>query len=393
MNKKTIIVLSSTGLPEVVEPPGLGPSGKRSSTFSLKLVESPWEELATIRGQQDVLAAAVAMPLKLHRPVETSLAVDRPTHEPWGVHAVGAHDCEYSGAGTTVAILDTGIDANHAAFADLRKRGALEQRDFTGEGNGDTDGHGTHCAATAFGGPVANRQIGVAPGVSRGVAAKVIGANGGSTASLAKAIEWAVTEQQANVVSMSLGIDFPGHIAALIADGIAPQLAMSLALEAYHDTLEFFSAIASKAAAFGGPVVFVAAAGNSSNYGIDPRHVIGPEPPAAARGFISVSAIGKSQDGRYYVADFSNGRSRVCGPGVGVESASAGSREGTKFLSGTSMAAPHVAGVAALWCEKLSAGGAVRGQLVVDHLVGSGRKERIQGRLEDVGTGLVQAPK
>jgi subtilisin family serine protease len=65
----------------------------------------------------------------------------------WGVRAIRADMSPYSGEGVIVAVLDTGIDAAHPAFAGME----LVQRDFTGAGNGDVHGHGTHCAGTIFG--------------------------------------------------------------------------------------------------------------------------------------------------------------------------------------------------------------------------------------------------
>ena len=53
----------------------------------------------------------------------------------------------YIGNGVTVAVLDTGIDKEHEAFRGVE----LVQKDFTGEGDGDEDGHGTHVAGTIFG--------------------------------------------------------------------------------------------------------------------------------------------------------------------------------------------------------------------------------------------------
>ena len=110
-----------------------------------------------------------------------------------------------------MAVLDTGIDAAHAAFAGV----SIVERDFTGEGNGDQHGHGTHCAGTIFGRDVQNTRIGVAPGVTKAFIGKVLGTNGGASDEIVNAIQWAV-DQGAHVISMSLGMDFPGFVDFLV---------------------------------------------------------------------------------------------------------------------------------------------------------------------------------
>ncbi len=101
-------------------------------------------------------------------------------------------------------MLDTGIDANHPAFAGVQ----LVQRNFTEEPPQDLHGHGSHCAGTIFGRDVAGTRIGVARNIKRALIGKVLGEGGGSSATLARAIHWAL-EEGAHVISMSLGIDFP----------------------------------------------------------------------------------------------------------------------------------------------------------------------------------------
>src|SRR5690606_41473924 len=87
----------------------------------------------------------------------------------WGVKAMGAYTSPFDGSGIVVAVLDTGIDPTHPAFAGVN----LTRRNFTTAGDDDTHGHGTHCAGTIFGRAVNGTRIGVAPGVTEAVIGKV----------------------------------------------------------------------------------------------------------------------------------------------------------------------------------------------------------------------------
>jgi subtilisin family serine protease len=106
---------------------------------------------------------------------------------------------------------------------------------------------------------------------------------------------------------------------------------------------------------------------------------------------VSVAALGQSPQG-FAVASFSNTKARLSGPGVDVSSAKAGG--GLTSMSGTSMATPHVAGVAALWAEKLQKSNQFASQRFVDRLVGSGTMEKLKSGFDpvDVGVGMVRAP-
>jgi subtilisin family serine protease len=347
-------------------------------------------DLPALTRHSDVLAVAPAMPIKMIAPLNVSPAMPAAAATTsWGVRAVGADTSSRTGAGVVVAVLDTGIDATHAAFQGV----TLEERDFTGEGNGDNHGHGTHCAGTIFGRDVNNTRIGIARGVQRALIGKVLSANGGSSESIVSAIQWAV-ENGANVISMSLGIDFPGAVAAEIARGFPPELATSRALEGYRANVQLFERLAALIRVqgpFGGTAVVVAAAGNESQRDVNPGFEIAVSPPAVAEGIVSVAAVGEGANG-HEVATFSNTGANVSGPGVAIVSANRGGGLATK--SGTSMATPHVAGVAALWAEQLIASGQLNAFLLTSRLVGSCSTNSLAPGFDpmDVGAGMVRAP-
>ena len=329
---------------------------------------------------------AETMPLKLIEPFDEPDALPA-AGVTWGVEAVGALESPMTGAGITVAVLDTGIEPDHPAFAGIE----VVEKDFTGEGNGDTHGHGTHCAGTIAGRDVDGTRFGVAQGVTRLLAGKVLGGEGGGTDTIAAAIQWAVDEG-AHIISMSLGIDFPGFVRRLQDAGWEVEPATSRALAAYRDNLRLLEALASFVTAsfeFGRSAILVAAAGNESERAAPEPYTIDVAPPAASLGFISVAALGQAGTD-LEVAPFSNTGATVAGPGVGVTSAGLGG--GLRTMSGTSMATPHVAGVAALWAERLVAEtGSVDPNLLSDRLVGNA--VTVAGlAFADGGAGLVRAP-
>lgn len=342
--------------------------------------------------KKKVAAIAPIMPMRLVEPVDTRdvpVLQAAAAQSAWGVEAVGALTSPFDGTGIVVAVLDTGIDATHPAFAGVQ----LEQRNFTDAPAEDQHGHGTHCAGTIFGRPVNGRRIGVAPGVTRAMIGKVLGGQGGGSDQIVKAIEWAVNGG-AHVISMSLGIDFPGYVEQLLEAKVPPKLATSLALQDYRANILLFERLASFVAArglFGQPALLVAAAGNESRRKQSAEFEIGVSPPAVADGIVSVAALGASAEG-FTVADFSNTGALVSGPGVDVVSARRGG--GLISMDGTSMATPHVAGVAALWAQKLLAEGSLDARIWTAKLVGSGALTKLKVGFDsgDVGSGMVQAP-
>jgi subtilisin family serine protease len=316
-------------------------------------VELGKREVQDLSRSPEVQAVAPVMPTVLVHPVaDEDTGVDTtadaaPGGVAWGISAVGADTSPRTGADVAVAVLDTGIDSAHPAFAGV----TLIEEDFSGSGNGDRQGHGSHCAGTVFGRDVDGTRIGVARGVTRALIGKVLSDDGsGDSDMLFRGMQWAV-QQGAQVVSMSLGFDFPGLVKRLADSGWPVDLATSRALEAYRANLRMFDSLMAMIAAqvaFTKGVVVVAASGNESKRQINPDHEIGVSLPAAAEGVLSTGALGRSATG-LVVAPFSNTFPQLAGPGVGVLSAQAGG--GLVAFNGTSMATPHVAGVAALWWE------------------------------------------
>lgn len=370
-----------------------GPSGAdqpASAPMTVEIEEMrPPKALETAR-RPGVLAVAPVVPMRLIAPVPMTVAADPLAGgTTWGVSAVGAAASPFTGAGVVIAVLDTGIDSTHPAFSGVD----VQRRNFTNGADTDEHGHGTHCAGTIFGRNVDGTRIGVAPGVARALIGKVLGGNGGGSDTIVEAIQWAVNEG-AHVISMSLGIDFPGYVSSLIERDVPAELATSIGLDAYRANVLLFERLASLIRAqseFVQTTLLVAAAGNESRREVNAEFEIAVSPPAAAEGMVSVAAVGQGNGG-LTVANFSNVGARVAGPGVGVLSAAPGG--GLVSMNGTSMATPHVAGVAALWAEKLAATGQLRGQLLADRLVGSADTAMMAAGFDphDVGAGLVRAP-
>jgi thermitase len=271
----------------------------------------------------------------------------------WGpgkIQAPAAWDRVGGASGVKVAVLDTGM-ANHP---DLAGR-IVAAQDFTASPYGTVDhhGHGTHTAGTVA--AIANNGVGVV-GVAYGASllnGKVLGDSGaGSLSSVASGITWAA-DNGAKVISMSLGanLDCTGTI---------------------QDAADY---------AWSKGAVLVAAAGND---GVNDVHT-----PANCNHIVPVGAL-ESNDTR---ASFSN-----FGPGVpiaapGVMILSTGKDGDYTWMSGTSMATPHAAGVAALiWATSYGTSNqAVVTRLLstADRVAGTG-SEWIYGRVNAaaaVGTG------
>lgn len=359
----------------------------------LSIEELSKKEIRLLLRDKTVRSASPVMPMSLIEPVKHDHVNATPTNAAWGITTIGADQSPYTGKGVTVAILDTGIDKNHEAFSGLN----IIEEDFTGEGNGDLHGHGTHCAGTFFGGKVNGISIGVAPNVEKVLAGKVLDKNGsGNSGNILDAIVWAI-KNGANIISLSVGIDFSRDVTEKVNSGMPIQAATSNALQAYWATISLFEAMmsgleAEMLAGIRQPVVFIAAGGNSSDrYNEEKPFEVFVIPPAASRGFISIGAL-QQNTGGLQITKYSNTGVNISAPGEKILSARRGG--GLTTMSGTSMAAPHVAGVTALFAEKLLKSGTLTSANLVANLLASAKTNSLQPNFDplDIGAGLVLAP-
>jgi subtilisin family serine protease len=307
----------------------------------------------------------------------------------WGLSAVGADVSKFDGSSVTVAVLDTGIDPHHPAFANV----TLIHKNFTHESDGDSNGHGTHCAGTFFGGEVNGTRIGVAPGISAALIGKVLNERGaGESDAVANAVLWA-TDQGALVVLMSLGIDFPGYVDQLVKKRNLPlKSATSRGLDGFQKTLQLFSRLAETIRIRAPKAALIAAAGNESMRQKTAVYRISVTSPATTPGIVSVGALAQVEGG-LEIARFSNTGSTVVAPGVNIVSAAYGTKD-LVSKDGTSMAAPHVAGVAALWAQMFRANNRLNDGQLAAVLTGHARLDMLKPGFFalDMGAGLVRAP-
>ncbi|RZB28525.1 MAG: serine protease AprX [Candidatus Argoarchaeum ethanivorans] len=239
-----------------------------------------------------------------------------------------------SGSNITIAILDTGIDASHEWLDDLDDNPSTNDpkviafKDYVNFFTDpyDDDGHGTHCAAIAAGTGGGTEFIGVAVKANL-VGVKVLDETGdGYDSDVIAGLEWCVDKKdvyQIKVISMSLGDENNN-------DGTTP---VEMACDAAVDN---------------GIVVCVAAGNSGSRHG-----TVGD--PACAKRVITVGSVDDDMNiavssSRGPTADYRI-KPEVCAVGVHVISARASTTDGYVMMSGTSMATPHVAGVAALMFE------------------------------------------
>lgn len=238
----------------------------------------------------------------------------------WGIRATRAFYSQYTGEGIGIAVLDTGFDAKHP---DFMGRSITTSSFVLGETVKDKHGHGTHCIGTACG---SEDMHGTRYGIATHAhihAAKVLNNNGyGAQSWVLSGMSWAV-KKGCKVISMSLG--------STVGEG-----------ESYDMAYERAGRYALSKGA-----LIMAAAGNESIRSENRFSPVGS--PADCPSILAIAAIDRS----LRVADFSN---RALNPSAKVDFAAPGVDIYSSWimpdryltLSGSSMATPHAAGIAAL---------------------------------------------
>jgi len=271
---------------------------------------------------------------------------------PWGVEKVGAPDIwkEADGKGVKVAVIDTGVDVSHPDLeANLAEAGwVLECQNIV-----DDNGHGTHVAGTIAAVDNDIGVVGVAPKATI-YAVKAFNKSGrGNISNVIDAINWCI-ERNVQVINMSFG--FKNNSKAL-------ERAIK---EAYNRN-----------------IVLVAASGNSGGG----NSVLYPAK------YPEVIAVGASNSNDK-AAWFSSGGEEVAliAPGAGIMSTYKDG--GYESMSGTSMAAPHVSGAAALLLSTRKLTPVQVRQVLTETAIDLGLPKNKQGAgLLDVRKALVRAKK
>jgi subtilisin len=276
--------------------------------------------LERIRSHRDIAAAYPAPLWQPIRPVRAAAATLSQTHT-WGLRQLRIPQLwaeGLTGKGVVVGHLDTGVDGKHPAL-----KGRIEEFgewDYLGRKKPrasphDSGDHGTHTAATICGVGVNGRHVDVAPGAK--LFAGLVIEGGNTTARILGGLDWLV-ENRVRVASLSLG--YPGY------DPVFLELIRRLMRR---------------------NVLPVFAIGNE-----------GPNTSRSPGNYPGTLAIGASDDSKRTAAFSSShhfkrkrdaNKPNVVAPGVDVISAKPGG--GYQTMDGTSMATPHVAGVAALLLE------------------------------------------
>lgn len=229
----------------------------------------------------------------------------------WGQSILGIPDSwwQSQGKGIKVAVLDTGIDTDHPDLAEA----VTDHKDFTGDGIEDANGHGSHCAGI-IGARLNNVGfVGVAPQCKLLIGKVLNNSGSGSYEWIAAGIDWAVA-QGADIISMSLG-----------GPSTEPGLHRSI-----HSALAEGRSI-------------ICAAGNQGSFGVN---TIGY--PGRYGSVITIAA----HDPQGNPAGFSSRGGEIDFMAPGTQIWSTYKNGGYAELSGTSMATPFVAGMAALLLAK-----------------------------------------
>lgn len=267
-----------------------------------------WQDLAA--GARSLTAGSAKLWLDGRR----SYSLDRSAEQ---IGATEAWKQGMTGKGVTVAVLDSGYDPDHPDLKGV----VTQEKNFTDEPDiRDNIGHGTHVASIIAGADAKYR--GIAPGAKLAVA-KAGTASGLTESAILAGMEWAAAEVKAKIVNLSFG---------------APD---TLDLDPVEQAVNTLSQ------RYG--TLFVAASGNDSAI---------VSSPGSADAALTVGSV----DHQDRIAASSGSGPRegdhaikpdITAPGVGIVAAKAGGTgtEAHVAMSGTSMAAPHVAGAAAILAQ------------------------------------------
>ena len=270
----------------------------------------------------------------------------------WGLKATKVKNSLLTGSGIKVAVLDTGMDLLHPDFAGS----SIVSKSFVpGEAVQDGNSHGTHCIGTACGFKDLNgRRYGIAHKSTIYVGKVLSNAGSGQSGWILAGMEWAIANG-CQVISMSLGNTTPTPSTAYEKVGLR---------------------------ALQNRCLIVAAAGNNGASG----GTVGQ--PANSPSIMAVGAIDKC----LAVASFSaksgispGAKVDIAAPGVGIYS-SVPVQQRYAAYNGTSMATPHVAGIAALYAQSTGKRGSQLWQLLTSNAM------PLPLPSGSVGSGLVQAP-
>ena len=307
----------------------------------------------------DAIAGGTAAGVSAAGAVGAAAVFDDNAATTWGLQATRVLVSQATGRGINVAILDTGMDLRHPDFAG---RTIQSQSFIPGEAVQDRNGHGTHCIGTSCG----PKRAGIGPRYDIAYEANIFAgkvlsnAGSGSDGGILGGINWAVQNRCA-VISMSLG---------------RPTRPGERPMAAYEN--------AGRRAIQAGSLI-IAAAGNSS---ARPTVINPVGSPANASLIAAVAAI----DNNLRIARFSDGginpgggEVNFAGPGVNVRSSWPMPLR-YRTISGTSMATPHLAGIAALIAQQNSA---FRGIALYREI--QRRVRRLPLARRDVGNGLGEA--
>ena len=303
-----IVVLRSSGDLDGAEVEIAKSGGRTEKRFSYAInalsVKMKHSEVARIRNNPKVLFVELDQPM---------YALDTQTNPPsWGLDRVdqralplnSSFAASANGAGVDVYIVDTGISTTHTDFSGRLRSGFSSINDR--RGSNDCNGHGTHVAGTAAG-----AAYGVAKAASI-IPVRVLDCAGsGSNTGVIAGLDWIIANHSAGVAAV-----------ANMSLGGGASLALDTAVQnAINDG-----------------VVMAVAAGNSNanacNYS-----------PARAANAITVGATDRT-DVRASYSNFGSCLD-IFAPGTSITSAWINSSTAINTISGTSMASPHVAGVAA----------------------------------------------